>query len=71
MVETKSRQAGRGVPLLDLQEQYAPLREAILEAMTRVCDSQRFILGPEVAALEEQLAALLGTAGLSAGRLSS
>jgi len=47
------------VPLLDLQAQYAPLRGDILEAITRVCDSQRFILGPEVDALEIELAAEL------------
>ena len=34
------------VPLLDLQEQYRPLRDDILAAITRVCDSQRFIGGP-------------------------
>ena len=44
--------ACRPVPLLDLQAQYAPLREEILAAITRVCDSQRFIMGPEVDALE-------------------
>src|SRR5215211_4377252 len=43
------------VPLLDLQAQYRPLRDEILEAITRVCDSQRFILGPEVDALEREL----------------
>ncbi len=48
------------VPLLDLQGQYAPLREQILEAITRVCDSQRFIMGPEITSLEEELAALIG-----------
>jgi dTDP-4-amino-4,6-dideoxygalactose transaminase len=48
------------VPLLDLQAQYQPLRDEILAAVTRVCDSQRFIMGPEIAALEEQMAALLG-----------
>src|SRR6476659_3064727 len=48
------------VPLLDLQAQYGPLREEILAAVTRVCDSQRFIMGPEVNALESELAALLG-----------
>ena len=47
------------VPLLDLTAQYAPLREEILSAITRVCDSQRFILGPEVDALESELAAVL------------
>jgi len=48
------------VPLLDLQAQYRPLRDEILAAMTRVCDSQRFIMGPEVDALERELAAQLG-----------
>jgi dTDP-4-amino-4,6-dideoxygalactose transaminase len=47
------------VPLLDLQAQYAPLREEILSAIARVCDSQRFVLGPEVEALERELAAHL------------
>ena len=48
------------VPLLDLTGQYAPLRDEILAAITRVCDSQRFIMGPEVEALESELAAMLG-----------
>jgi dTDP-4-amino-4,6-dideoxygalactose transaminase len=48
------------VPLLDLQAQYRPLREEILAAVTRVCDSQRFIMGPEVDALEREMSALLG-----------
>jgi len=47
------------VPLLDLTRQYAPLRGAMLAAMTRVADSQQFILGPEVEALEGELAELL------------
>jgi dTDP-4-amino-4,6-dideoxygalactose transaminase len=44
------------VPLLDLDAQYRPLREEILAAIARVCDSQRFIMGPEVEALERELA---------------
>ena len=44
------------VPLLDLQGQYAPLRADLLAAITRVCDSQRFIGGPEVDGLERELA---------------
>jgi dTDP-4-amino-4,6-dideoxygalactose transaminase len=48
------------VPLLDLQAQYGPIRDEILAAIVRVCDSQRFILGPEVEALEGELAELLG-----------
>jgi dTDP-4-amino-4,6-dideoxygalactose transaminase len=50
------------VPLLDLQAQYQPLRDELLAAVTRVCDSQRFILGPEVDALERELARALGVA---------
>jgi len=48
------------VPLLDLQAQYAPLREDILAAIGRVCDSQRFIMGPEIEAFEEEMARMLG-----------
>jgi len=48
------------VPLLDLDAQYRPLRDALLAAMTRVADSQRFIMGPEIEALERELAAMLG-----------
>ena len=40
------------VPLLDLQAQYAPIREEVIAAITRVCDSQRFIMGPEITSLE-------------------
>src|SRR5216117_2239331 len=49
-----------GVPLLDLQAQYTPLRAEILAAIERVCDSQRFIMGPEITALEGEMAAMLG-----------
>jgi dTDP-4-amino-4,6-dideoxygalactose transaminase len=48
------------VPLLDLEAQYRPLRDGILAAITRVCDSQRFIMGPEIDGLERELCALLG-----------
>jgi dTDP-4-amino-4,6-dideoxygalactose transaminase len=49
-----------GVPLLDLGAQYRPLRDEILGAVTRVCDSQRFIMGPEIEGLETELGRLLG-----------
>jgi dTDP-4-amino-4,6-dideoxygalactose transaminase len=48
------------VPLLDLQRQYATLREEILAAIERVCSSQRFSLGEEVEALESEIAAYTG-----------
>jgi dTDP-4-amino-4,6-dideoxygalactose transaminase len=54
--------ARTAVPLLDLQAQYGPLRDEILAAITRVCDSQRFILGAEVEALERELASSIGAA---------
>ncbi len=47
------------VPLLDLKAQFAPIRADVLDAITRVCDAQQFILGPEVEALERELAAFL------------
>lgn len=49
------------VPLLDLHRQYATIREEVLAAISRVCDSQGFILGPEVEALEREIAALTGS----------
>jgi dTDP-4-amino-4,6-dideoxygalactose transaminase len=58
------------VPLLDLQAQYRPIRDELLAAVVRVCDSQHFILGPEVEALERELAAYLGVEhaiGVSSG----
>ena len=58
------------VPMLDLQAQYRPIRDAIIDAVTRVCDSQRFIMGPEVEGMERDLAAYLGVThavGVSSG----
>lgn len=47
------------VPLLDLTRQYQPIRDEVMAAIARVCDSQHFILGEEVEALERELAAML------------
>jgi len=38
------------------------IRDEVLAAIARVCDSQHFILGPEVEALEGEIAALTGAA---------
>jgi dTDP-4-amino-4,6-dideoxygalactose transaminase len=54
--------ARHSVPLLDLRRQYDGIREEVLAAIARVCDSQSFILGPEVEALEREIAALTGAA---------
>jgi dTDP-4-amino-4,6-dideoxygalactose transaminase len=46
------------VPLLDLQAQYATLKDEILAGVCEVLESQRCIGGPKVAELEEKVAAL-------------
>jgi dTDP-4-amino-4,6-dideoxygalactose transaminase len=48
------------VKLLDLQAQYAPLREEIRTAIDAVCDSQALILGPFVDRFEKNLAHYCG-----------
>ena len=61
MVETKTSREPlvtemKPVPLLDLKAQYSTIREDLRAAMDRVADSQYFILGPEVEALEREIA---------------
>lgn len=50
------------MPLLDLQRQYAEIREEVLAAVERVCASQQFVLGREVEALEREIASFVGAA---------
>jgi dTDP-4-amino-4,6-dideoxygalactose transaminase len=60
----KSQSSARrfeSVPLLDLHRQYKAIRPEVLTAIERVCSSQHFILGPEVEALEREIAAFTGT----------
>ena len=49
-----------GVPLLDLNRQYLPLKDQIEEALARVCESGWFVLGPDVGDLEKALAEYCG-----------
>jgi len=44
------------VPLLDLKQQHAALREELRAATDRIIDSQQFVLGEEVRLLEEEIA---------------
>ena len=58
------------VPLLDLTAQYKSIRWQVRNAIDRVCESQVFILGPEVAALEREIASFCGAChavGVSSG----
>ena len=60
----------RPVPLLALKAQYAPIREEIRAKVDEVMDNQAFILGPEVKAFEEEMAAYCGArhaVGVSSG----
>jgi dTDP-4-amino-4,6-dideoxygalactose transaminase len=49
------------VPLLDLKAQYADIKSDVDQAVHRVLDSARFIGGPEVAGLEEEVARYCAT----------
>ncbi len=62
MSSPRPRDTPASVPLLDLHRQYEGIREEVLAAIARVCDSQSFILGPEVEALENEIASLTGAA---------
>jgi dTDP-4-amino-4,6-dideoxygalactose transaminase len=46
--------------MLDLERQYEQIRVEVLAAVGRVCASQHYILGPEVEALERELADFCG-----------
>lgn len=48
------------VPLINLKAQFTPLRAEMLASLERVLDSQHFVLGPEVKALEEEVARYSG-----------
>jgi dTDP-4-amino-4,6-dideoxygalactose transaminase len=58
------------IPLVDVQAQYAPLRDELRERFDAVLDSSTFIRGPQVRAFEEEAAAYLGvrrTVGVANG----
>jgi dTDP-4-amino-4,6-dideoxygalactose transaminase len=55
-IETKTTP----VPLLDLVRQYRTIQGPLFAAVTRVIESQRFILGPDVERFEKRFAAYCG-----------
>jgi dTDP-4-amino-4,6-dideoxygalactose transaminase len=50
----------KNVPLLDLRAQHRQIRDEVLAEITRVVDSQKFILGEDVKKLEAELAEYCG-----------
>ena len=48
------------IPLLDLRAQFATISDEICGAIDDVLRSQQFILGPQLAALEQELATYCG-----------
>ncbi len=58
------------IPLLDLKAQLSTIRDEIVEAVTNVVDSTRYIQGPEVEEFEANVATYCGTGygvGVSSG----
>jgi len=58
------------VPILDLKAQYRSIREEVERKVLEILEAQAFILGPEVEALEKELAAYSGVrhgVGVSSG----
>ena len=60
MIETDARPKLLAVPMLDFSREFAQIREEVLAAIASVCESQHFILGPEVAHFEEAAAVACG-----------
>lgn len=59
-VRPENEDAQQLFPFLDLRAQFEGVREEIMDAIARTMQSQRFILGPEVEALESEIAEYIG-----------
>ena len=58
------------IPFLDLKAQYHSIKPALDDAVIRVLESGRYVLGPEVSAFESEFAGACGTRhaiGVSSG----
>src|ERR1700675_2677096 len=55
------RETQLNVPFLDLRSQYLTIRDDVRAALDAVCESQHFILGQRVTALEQEIARYCGT----------
>src|SRR2546425_6559937 len=59
-MKAKPAEVQESIPMLDLRAQYAVIGEEIRAALDEVLAAQQFILGPQVAALEEEVAGYCG-----------
>ena len=55
----------RMIPFLDLKAQYKSIKDEVDRAVLSVLESSQFVLGPEVAAFEEEFAAFSGVSTAS------
>jgi dTDP-4-amino-4,6-dideoxygalactose transaminase len=62
MTEATGKATRPRVQMLDFTREFSAIREEVLEAIAAVCDSQRFILGPEVDRFERAAAQACGVA---------
>jgi len=60
MPEVANQATLQPVSMLDFSREYSHIREEVLAAIAAVCDSQRFILGPEVSSFETAAAEACG-----------
>ncbi len=60
MTEKAANTQSDSIPPLDLKAQYASIQTEIMAAINAVLESQQFILGPEVSALESEVAEYCG-----------
>ena len=70
MPETTTKSSRQPVQMLDFRREFSAIRNEVLAAITEVCDSQRFILGPQVERFEGAAAAACGVpyaAGCASG----
>src|SRR5512146_2402169 len=59
-MQTANAKAVEQIPVLDLAAQYRSIKPEIDAAIEQVLQSQHFILGPNVTALEQEVAAFCG-----------
>jgi dTDP-4-amino-4,6-dideoxygalactose transaminase len=70
MPETTANDTRPRIQMLDFRREFSAIREEVLDAIAEVCDSQRFILGPQVERFEAAAAAACGVehaAGCASG----